>query len=237
MAKIYGLQGAMSGKLGNSVMAVRFGEQIARQYQPIVANPSTPAQIAARAKLKLMSQLSATMAPFIAMPRVGAVSRRNNFVSKNYGAATYANNRADVNLTDIKLTKGSVAFPAISVVREGAVLSVDINAISAQNFDRVVYVLFERQDDGTLRHTGEAVVQKSEANPTFTAEMNIPYATSTVVIYGYGMRDNTEAARVVFSDMQVTTPAMIANIIASRRLLENDVTLSETRAIISSPQA
>lgn len=53
MAKIVGLIGSVRGKLGNSVMAVRRGVQIARVYQPVVANPKSRRQEYSRAKFGL----------------------------------------------------------------------------------------------------------------------------------------------------------------------------------------
>ena len=53
MAKIVGLIGSVKGKLGNSVMAVRRGVQIARVYQPTVANPKSRRQQYSRAKFGL----------------------------------------------------------------------------------------------------------------------------------------------------------------------------------------
>lgn len=53
MAKIVGLIGSVRGKLGNSVMAVRRGVQIARVYQPVVANPKSRRQQYSRAKFGL----------------------------------------------------------------------------------------------------------------------------------------------------------------------------------------
>ena len=53
MAKMYGFSGKVTGKKGDAVFAVRNGEQIIRQYNPIVANPSTQKQVDARAALKL----------------------------------------------------------------------------------------------------------------------------------------------------------------------------------------
>lgn len=236
MAKIYGLQGAMTGKLANTVMVVRNGVQIARKYQPVVSNPSTTGQIAARAKLKLLSQLSAVMAPYIAMRREGGASRRNVFVRKNYPAVSFTNNSADVNLTAVKLTTGVLAFPSIASVRSTDRLNVNIDAVSAANFNRVVYVMFERQTDGTLRHAADAVIVPSDQNPTAAAELPFASETSQVVVYAYGVRDNTEAARVAFAELNVTTPQLVATIVTSRSLTETDITLSETRATFSPQQ-
>ena len=64
------LQG--SGKIGEIVLAKCAGATIARAYNGNVANPSTSAQVDNRAKLKLISQLSAALAPVIAMPKNNA---------------------------------------------------------------------------------------------------------------------------------------------------------------------
>lgn len=62
MAKIIGLVGTMSGRVGNMVFSKKDGKTIARSYQPQVANPNTLAQVATRARLKLSSQFAAAMA-------------------------------------------------------------------------------------------------------------------------------------------------------------------------------
>ena len=68
MAKITGLIGSGHGKLGNTVMTVRRGQQIARVYQPVVANPKSARQQLSRAKLRLAV---ATLRPFIYSLRAG----------------------------------------------------------------------------------------------------------------------------------------------------------------------
>lgn len=62
MAKITGLIGSGHGKLGNTVMTVRRGQQIARVYQPVVANPKSARQQLSRAKMRLAV---ATLRPFL----------------------------------------------------------------------------------------------------------------------------------------------------------------------------
>lgn len=68
MAKIVGLVGSGHGKLGNTVMTVRRGIQIARVYQPVVANPKSARQQMSRAKMGLAV---ATLRPFIYSLRAG----------------------------------------------------------------------------------------------------------------------------------------------------------------------
>lgn len=226
MAKIYGLFGTMTGKLADTVMSVRNGEQIARKYQPMVYNPSTHAQMATRAKMKLMSQLSAVMAPVIAMPRQGNISARNMFVKKNYGAATYDNNQADVELGNIKLTSSVVGISPLVVTR-GESNTINLSTNGDAGLDRVVYVAFAKQDDNSLILVESKVVnEKGEAN-TFPTTMQF-YEGYAGAIYAYGMRDNTDATKAKYGNMQTLTAETIAKLVVTRTLTEADVTLTET---------
>lgn len=231
MAKIYGLFGSMTGKLADTVMSVRNGEQIARKYQPVVYNPSTPAQIANRAKLKLMSQLSAVMAPVIAIPRQGSVSSRNLFVKQNFHAATYASDQADIALDNIKLTKSVVALPSLVFSNEGTVNSVALASNVANAFDRIVYILFLKQADNTLRLRETHVQNVAGEDGTFPQVLDAGGAL-TGVIYAYGVRLNSENARSVFGDMETVPAETVAKLIVSNTLLESDITLSETVSLL-----
>lgn len=231
MAKIYGLFGSMTGKLADTVMSVRNGEQIARKYQPIVSNPSTPAQIETRAKLKLISQLSAVMAPVIAIPRLGAVSSRNRFTSLNYNAVSYASNEAEIELGAIQLTKSVVSLSALVVSRATDALSVRLYGSASLDVSRVVYAAFMKELDNTLRYIGSAVSSTPGTNNTY--ETTIPSgpdtATRAFVVYAYGVRDNNEAATAIFGEMTVPTAESVASVVVTRRLTESDITLTETQ--------
>lgn len=229
MAKINPIFGKFQGKVGGTVFAIRNGEQILREYNPAPRNPSTPAQVAARARLKLLSQLSAVMAPVIAIPRDGAVSSRNLFVKANYAASSFAEDEASISLTSVKITKSVVAMPPISVTASndksiayirpaGRVGTLDVN--------RVVYAMFEKQADSALRFIGTAVATSEGVDRDWPA--NFPAVTSEVVVYAYGVRDNTQAARAIFGDMEAVSGETIAQLVVSRALTETDVTLTET---------
>lgn len=227
MAKIYGLQGVLSGKLGNSVMAVRNGVQLVRQYQPIVANPSTPAQIENRAKLKLMSQLSAVFAPVIPLRRIGAVSSRNRFVSLNFIASAFADDAATIDMSAIKLTNSVVAIPNISATRvEGGIQVGLTNGVT--DIDRVVYIEVRRE--GTeLRLVGSVVQDDPGDNLEFFA--TLPASSVETFVYAYGVRLNSDAARVAFGNLTLPTATQVATLLVSSSLLESDVTLTETRYV------
>lgn len=231
MAKIYGLFGAMSGKTADVVMAVRNGEQLVRKYQPVVSNPNTPAQIAVRAKLKMLSQLSAVMAPVIAIPRVGNVSARNRFTKENYPLATYASDEANITLANIQLTKSAVAMLPIGVQRLENSITASLAGTPAQvgalDVDRVVYCMFTKTDDNRLRFVASSTA--NSAGVGFWDVTDLPLVNTEVVVLAYGVRDNTERARVTFGNLEAVTAQTIARLVTSRTLLESDITLTETR--------
>lgn len=231
MAKIFGLNGVVTGKQGNNVFAVRNGEQILRQYQPVVHNPNTGAQVEVRAKMKMLSQLSAVMASAIAIPREGVKSPRNIFTSINYSAATFNNGQAGITLTSIKLTKSVVSLSPLIVSRNGSNISVNIGGIPTQSpfsdFSRVEYWAFTKQSDGTLRLAQKA--SSSTVEGGFPVTMDIR-SNNEAVVYAYGVRFNNEDAAVRYGDVTVTPAETIAKLITSRSLLESDVTLTETKA-------
>lgn len=235
MAKIYGLFGSMTGKLADTVMSVRNGEQIARKYQPVVYNPSTTAQVANRAKMKLMSQLSAVFGPYIAMPRMGSVSSRNMFVKTNYGAATYAGSQADVTLTSIKLTRSAVGLPAVTASRDGFNVTMGLAGGNFPVVDRVVYVVAIKGDDKSLRVLTSQVVSTPGAQNKYEATISLANQNDHIVIFAYGVRDNTDSARAIFGDLQVLTAETVAKVVVTRGLTSEDITLTETQAVASDP--
>lgn len=68
MAKAVGLIGSLKGKVGNTVFATRRGIQIARVYQPVVAQPKSARQQLSRAKLALATD---SLRPFNLFLRAG----------------------------------------------------------------------------------------------------------------------------------------------------------------------
>lgn len=224
----------MTGKLADTVMAVRNGEQLARKYQPVVYNPSTPAQIAQRAKMKLLSQLSAVMAPVIAIPRTGSVSSRNKFTKVNFPLTSYASNAADITLEDVQLTSSVVALPAVTISRnDGTILFGLDPSVNDETLDvdRVVYALFEKQSDGKLRFVISTVVTDGGDSGNWDSGWSIS-SNSEFLILAYGVRDNNEAARVTFGNLQAQTAETIAKLIVNRTLTETDVTLTETKGAV-----
>lgn len=227
MAKIYGLFGAMTGKVADAVMIVRNGEQIVRKYQPVVYNPSTPAQVAVRAKLKLMSQLSAVFGGSVGFRRQGAVSPRNLFVKANYKSATFstATNKASIPVEGIDLSGGSVGLPGVAATRSTGGLDVALSA-PAPDIDAVVYVIVQQQTDGMLRHLYTRVVNEAGEQGLFNSSFSVASSFVGVVLV-YGIRYNTSEAKVKYGSL--TSEDFVGFINAIRKAGDSDYTLTETK--------
>lgn len=226
MAKFYG--GSVKvGKKGDAVFRIRYGETIESQYQPIVANPSTDLQVQSRAKLKLASQLSAVLAPVIAIKRIGSKSPRNLFVKANYPLLSYTGSAAEANLNGIQLTKSAVAMVNFNADRtSGNKIAVELNLGAADTIDRVVYIECVKQADNSLRLIGSSVVEIAGADGKFAGEL--PFTAEPVVILAYGVRDNNDRSRAIFGNLTAPTAEEVARLVVSRQLLASDTTLTET---------
>lgn len=230
MAKIFGIQGVLSGKVGNTIYAIRPGMTIARQYNPSPLNIKSEAQVEARAKFKLLSQLAAVMAGVIAIPKEGIISSRNLFTKKNYGLTSFTNNEASITLADVQLTNSVIGLPEVVVTRgEGTAATFSL-ASAARNISRIVYCAFLKQPDDKLRFAGSYVVSEAGASGRFEVEAAL-FANSNYVVYAYGVRDNTASAAVIFGELEAVTAETVAKLLVTRRLTEADVSLTETKGV------
>lgn len=229
--KLHGITGTGSGKLGSAVFSVSAGEQVVRQYQPIVTNPSTPQQVDNRAKLKLLSQLSAVMADVIAIPKVGSLTPRNSFVRDNYPLVTAENGAASVDLSQLAITKGGMQIPDV-VAERNADTSIDVAlAMKAdQLVSRVVYIMFYRNNQGELQLVDSAVVETAGEQGTFP--WSFPYQQQDVVVYAYGIFDKNAKATATFGNYAVATGTQVASLIAGRHVDESDYLITKTRGIV-----
>lgn len=230
--KLNGIFGTGSGKTGNAVFATSAGKQIVRTYQPKVTNPNTDAQIAQRAKFKLLSQLAAAMDPVIVIPKSGLVSARNRFVKKNIPFATYANEKASIKLADIQLTDSNTSFPILIVQNGGDGTSVHVETLSsvAGLFEKVRYALFLKTDDSKLQLIAQAVVEVS-ATETGVA----PHTFSNVikgeyVAYAYGMNPKNASTSVSYNNYDTEAGETTADLESSLRISTYNYNFSVTKA-------
>lgn len=228
MAKSYSPISKASGKLGSVVYANVGGVQVSREYNGSPRNPKTISQTQQRAKLKLMSQLSAIASPIIAIKREGLKSGRNIFSSQNFGLITYADNTASIDLTKLQLAKGTLAMPAITInANDDTEISVNAAEVISPDITKIAISILEQDSDGNL------VVKTSKVidNPNATSLGFVPCSLTDGYKYTalvYGVRPNTEKASVVLDNLHAPTAASLAQVIATRSLSTSDATLTRT---------
>lgn len=220
--------GKQTGKLGQSVLSTRYGEQIQRAYVGTIANPKTEAQVATRSRFKLASQLSAVMADVIAIPRVGSKTGRNQFVSATMDITSEAAGVAMVNLNAVQLTKSQRGLIGFTATRDTAndKISVALKGANGSELSRVVYVAFEKQNDGSLVQLASQVVSTPGANNTFPADLK--GSEKSVVLYAYGITDKDGAASVKFGNLNAPTAEQVAKLLTTSSDTLSGVSLTKT---------
>lgn len=240
MAKQTSLFGKISGKIGSVVFSTSGGETISREYNPHVSNPNTQAQINQRARMKLMSQLSAALAPVVAMTKDGLVSKRNKFVKKNFDSSYALNGTAQISYENVQLTEGSVGLPQIKVAfneAEGEYAPyIALATAPAQNISRVVWCIFEKTQESRLSLVTTLIVsQRTTAGidgffgATIGLAHNADQFTKEYVIYAYAMADTSEKATARYGNLNVQSASDLATLVANRTISFEDYQFTQTR--------
>lgn len=247
MGKVTSLYGKTTGKIGSIVFSTSGGETIAREYNPHVANPNTQAQVDQRARMKLMSQLSAALSPVIAMTKEGLVSRRNKFVKKNFDSSYALNGVAQISYENVQLTEGSVGLPQIVVEAYNEYVVdayVSLATQPAANISRVVYCVFIKSEENRLQYLDSVISTKrldtDVPDTIFGAilpSMEVQTVGSDVqftkeyVIYAYGMSDTSEKATARYGNLNVQSASDIATLVANRTISYEDYQFTQTRGV------
>lgn len=231
------LFGKVNGKIGSVIFSTSGGSIIAREYNPNVANPNTMAQINQRARMKLMSQLSASLSPVLAMTKDGLVSKRNKFTKLNFPASYALNGIAQITYENVQLTEGSTALPAISAAGMVESNKMTIDAAFAQEptatIKRVVYCLFRKSNEGKLEYVLSQIISERTQGGS-QAFFNIVFQNLPIaeyVLFAYGMSDTTERATASYGDLNVVTASDLARLVATRAISFSDYQFTQTRAI------
>lgn len=225
--KLKGILGKGTGKLGNAVFAVSGGEQIMREYNPNVSNPNTEAQVAQRAKLKLMSQLAASLSSVIAIPKQGLVSSRNLFIKENIGNTVFVEGAAKIDYLKLQLTKSSVAMPTFdaSINTDTGKLTLDFGQSISGIADRVVVIGASANNGEPLVVEGSVVVDVADAASTIEVDSS---SVLGQLFYVYGIKDKSGAASAKFENYEVVSAESIAKLVAGRSLTTADVAFTTT---------
>lgn len=248
MGIVTSLYGKTMGKIGSIVFSTSGGQTIAREYNPHVANPNTMAQINQRARMKLMSQLSASLSPVIAMHKEGLTSARNKFVQKNFGSSYASEGIAQISYENVQLTSGNAGLPQLKWVALQVENTPKIFAFftdePSPNIARVVYCFFRKTDEGKLEYVSSVITSQRTApvegryfQVSFdVAELNVEtgYLTANYVIYAYGMSDTSERATAQYGNLNVQNATDIARLVATRTISFSDYQFTQTRGVSAS---
>lgn len=227
--------GKTTGKVGGLVYATAGGEQIVREYNPNVSNPSTDAQVNQRAKMKLMSQLSASLASVIAMTKTGLVSKRNKFTKINFEYAYAVDGTAQVSYENLQLTEGNLSLPQISGRVVDGYMAVNFTDAPSANISRVVWCLFNKTSEGKLEFIDSAIISaRGTEDRYFEWQTQVFFGVSAVpsndiVIYAYGMIDTNAQATARYGNLRVQSATDLATLVASRALDYQNYQFTGTR--------
>lgn len=234
--KLNGIFGKGTGKLGASVFSVSGGEQVVRQYQSEVSNPSTDNQVNSRARMKLISQISAALVVIIAFRKNGMQTARNLFMKANYGLTSAADGVASIALTGIQLTPGVRGIPAVTATRDGSTaINVALASNAAKAVDHVVYAAVAKDAEGNLQVIDSVVVDTAGDDGTFPGTLaNSPLEC---VVYAYGIKDSSSAASSQYENYHVTSGQDIATLVGRRAISTSDFAFTKTVGVQLAAQA
>ena len=228
MGKVTSLYGKTKGKIGSIVFSTSGGETIAREYNPHVSNPSTQAQVNQRARLKLMSQLSASLAPVIAIPKQGLVSSRNTFTKLNFGASYATNGTAQITYENVQLTNGNAGLPSIVATRaQGSGVTIQLAEDASNAVNRVVYIMYRKTSEQTLQLVQSIIVESAGTSGSFAGSMI--YTEGDLVFYAYGMKDLNANASAAYGNMAVANAVDVARLVATRKVDNSSYQFTQTR--------
>lgn len=220
--------GLGSGKLGSTVNSIVFGTQVQREYRSHISNPSTEGQVDQRARFKLASQVAAALSPVIAIPRKGFASPRNQFVKNNFNYFYANGDTAMVSYENLQLTAGNAGLPGLTISRSssnGVQIALAESAVKAVS--RVCYSIFKKTSEDKLQLIASVVVSDPGNAGTYPA--SVDFVSGDLIVYAYGMRDANARASAKYGNYKVATGEDLASLIMSRKIKENDYTITETR--------
>lgn len=227
MAKGININSKFRGKLGAVVYSVNTGVQIAREYNPQVKNPNTMSQMNQRSRLKLASQLAAALSPVIAIPREGLVSPRNLFIKGNMDFVSANEGQAMISYENIQLTKGVAGLPAVKAARKSNKINIELVSDAKKSISRIVYIVYTKTTEDQLQYINSIVVSEAGENGTFPS--SVADFVGDVIIWAYGIKDNSSSATSKYGNYSVNTGEDIAQLVMTRKLAAGDFQFTQTR--------
>lgn len=235
MARLEGITGGLSGKMGSAVFRQSGGKTIASQYQPIVKNPNTEGQQNTRAAFKLMSQLAAVMKDgFGTMginerPARGRMSQRNAFFKLNYPQVVVTTDNqtttATIPMEDVKLTSSTRILGNLTSAGSTVTCNLQDTAVTSVKFVVIDYV----DNDITRPVVSRIEVVEADGGEVATLE-NITSGKHTVL--AFGIIPTASASRATLDNLHTpTNQAYFAAIKLDSLVASGQIVETETKGI------
>lgn len=219
MAKVVGLVGAASGKIGNLVYAVTNGIQIARVYQPVISNPKTAGQNLQRAKGNLAGRMSSFVPRTVIMGMgINNRVRRGEFlrnILKN-ADATYVNGtyEAKINPALVLFSKGAVTLPItltsitatshnVAIVLTGVADTIITPEVYASRLVRLVAMVYDQTTNNLVEVSTKLATMPTQGS-TATTNMAIAH-TGGYEVFVYAIPMSTEDGSAASIDTSVVS--------------------------------
>lgn len=233
MGKVTSLYGKTMGKIGSIVFSTSGGQTIAREYNPHVANPNTSAQINQRARMKLMSQISAALAPSLAYTKEGLVSARNKFVKRNFDSTYALSGMAQCSYENLQLTESNLGLPAIHVEAQqgSSIRTINFGLVEepSSNIARVVWNVFTKTEEGKLNFFKSVIISERIVSGGYFVGHIEGVPQGDIVVYAFGMIDTSESATARYGELNVITGSDLAKLVATRAISYTDYQFTQTR--------
>lgn len=182
--KLHGFVGSGTGKLGNSVFSSNAGRTIVRQYNPEVKNPKTERQQAARARFKFVCELAKKVAAAVSigMPRVGALTSRNQF-TKMYlpfgsnDVIQYEGGEYSVDWENLMVAKGGMPVPqTIGFVKDPDTMNITFSLSGSYDPEAAGYIPSKPGQAGIV------IAFVNEDEPLCVVKQWVPASQQTLVV-------------------------------------------------------
>lgn len=228
--KLAGIVGTGVGKLGASVFTVRKGQQVVRQYQPVVSNPNTEEQVRVRAVFSLLTKNAKLLSGSFGFKVSGLETQRNAFIKANYGVSA---RRPEEGASAALMDYGKVVLS--SGLEDAGSIAVGAQdykgVISIEGFEKVRGAVIVTNPRGEAPHVlifvqdvvnGEAVVDYNALEPYMDSDK------VQLTIAWYGVKFADAGARARYENLN-SAAMRSANLAFMRMLSEGSAIASRTK--------
>lgn len=228
MARIISQLGKVAGAVSSIIAASYGGAVVIRSRNPKKRQVNSVTQVESKAKLKLLGQIAAELAPVIVIPHTDNVTSRNLFIKKNYDLVYCNEDIAQLTYENLQITGGMAGLPPIFVQREPSKgVQVRLAEDMQSGVDRVVYILYKKTIAERLVFVDSVIAHTAGEDKLYPAVL--PYTEGDIIVLAYGMKDVLQSAAVKYGEMKVSSAMDVAQLYLRHIKGKKDTIFTMTR--------